>query len=429
MKKVKKLNNEIRLISKKIDYVESINVGIFIKAGPLLEDREINGISHLLEHMLFKGTGNRNAKEIGLEMDRLGGDLNAYTSFDYTCLSLRILNNYIYDGLNIVLDMLNNFDFNIDELESEKQVIFDEIIGYEDDPEELATNELYKILYGNDSYRYSILGTKENLENMDIYDLFKYKSEKYTSSNIVISVVGNFDEEELYNYFNNYNDYSIKVSNEKTVINKIVMDNKVDIKKYINKEFEQLTGYINLFNKIDYKKFKYETILLDSILGSSVSSRLFQYVREELGLSYNIESFIIANEREGSLNISFTTNIDNLINLRKSIAEVLNKLKNNDIKEDELEIAKNQIVSEYKLNLEDPFEEMIINGEKLLFDNSVFDLEIEISKIKDVSIDSLNKFRKSIFNKFEYNEIYVGNINKEMRNYIKSNSISNEILS
>ncbi len=429
MKKVKKLNNEIRLISKKIDYVESINVGIFIKAGPLLEDREINGISHLLEHMLFKGTGNRNAKEIGLEMDRLGGDLNAYTSFDYTCLSLRILNNYIYDGLNIVLDMLNNFDFNIDELESEKQVIFDEIIGYEDDPEELATNELYKILYGNDSYRYSILGTKENLENMDIYDLFKYKSEKYTSSNIVISVVGNFDEEELYNYFNNYNDYSIKVSNEKTVINKIVMDNKVDIKKYINKEFEQLTGYINLFNKIDYKKFKYETILLDSILGSSVSSRLFQYIREELGLSYNIESFIIANEREGSLNISFTTNVDNLINLRKSIAEVLNKLKNNDIKEDELEIAKNQIVSEYKLNLEDPFEEMIINGEKLLFDNSVFDLEIEISKIKDVSIDSLNKFRKSIFNKFEYNEIYVGNINKEMRNYIKSNSISNEILS
>lgn len=411
MYKIKKLKNNIKIIYKKVNYLESVNLGVFIKCGSLNESKENNGISHLLEHMIFKGTGKRTAKDIALDTDRMGGDINAYTTVDYTCLYMRALSETIYDGMDILFDMLEDTVVIEDDLKMEVQVIYDEIDNCEDDPEELAMTYLTDLFFEDDSYRYNILGTKNNLDRIGLEDLLDYKAKNYVGSNMVISLVGNFNEDKVLDYIDKRLDIS-SGSNRGRLSIPSLRSEKGRV-EFIKRDFEQVTGYINLSNKVDLEENRYNLMILNNIFGGSISSKLFQKIREEQGLTYNINSFTYDNDLEGNLNIYFTCNNDNILEVHRAVVREIENFYKYSLSFEDISISKKQLVSEFLLNIEDPYEEMVIIGEKLLLKNELYDKKEVVRRINESKLQDIEKLKDEIFSKDSYNIIYIGDVDSD----------------
>lgn len=415
MYKLKILKNNIRIIYKKVDYLESINLGIFIKCGSLNEKETNNGISHLLEHMLFKETIDKNAKEIALATDKIGADINAYTSVDYTCLYMKVLSKYAYEGMDIIFDMIKNPNYSKENLDTEKNVIYDEIDSSDDDPDDLAERELIDILFKGNSFKYNVLGTKEIIKNISLEDVIDYKKDNYTGENIVLSVVGKFDEFKLLDYIE---------SKLEDIPKGFVKEQQLPLMyspknefKIINRSFDQITGYINIGPNLNLKRNRYKLFLLNNIFGGSVSSKLFQAIREDKGLTYNINSFIYDNDIRANINIYYTCNNSNILELNKSILKEIDLFSQYRISDKDLSTSRTQLISEILLSLEDPYEEMIAIGEELLLKNRIYNKGEIINSINEVDIHDMEDLKDDIFKNYSYNIIYIGNIeNKNIYN-------------
>ena len=192
-----------------IPYVNSISLGIWIKNGSINEDKHNNGISHFIEHLLFKGTKNRTAKEIAETIDNIGGQLNAFTTKEYTCFYAKVLNTYERLAIDLLSDMLKNSLFNEEDILKEKKVIYEEIKMYQDSPEDIAYDLLAKTMFEGTSLELPILGTIDSLESIDREDIIDYFKKNYIPENIVVSIVGNINENEtlklLEAYFGDFN--------------------------------------------------------------------------------------------------------------------------------------------------------------------------------------------------------------------------------
>ncbi len=193
------LENGLTIIGEEIPYVKSISLGIWINAGSRIEDEEISGISHFIEHMLFKGTKNRTSKQIASEIDNLGGQINAFTSKECTCYYVKLLDSHIDIGIDILSDMILNSKFNEDDLDKERSVIIEELKMYEDSPEDLAYDLLTENIYKNDPLGMNIIGTEESLKKLNREKLLDYFNKYYVPNNSVIAISGNFNFNEIIN--------------------------------------------------------------------------------------------------------------------------------------------------------------------------------------------------------------------------------------
>ena len=191
------LSNGLRVVCEKIPYVRSVSTGIWVKTGSRDENQENNGISHFVEHMLFKGTKTRNAAKIAECIDNIGGQINAFTGKECTCFYARTLDDHIGTALDVLSDMFFNSIFDPKDIALEKQVILEEISMYEDSPEELVHDLLSETVWRGSSIGKPILGTRESLKNIDRRMIKEYMGERYIQPNTVISVAGNFDEKQL----------------------------------------------------------------------------------------------------------------------------------------------------------------------------------------------------------------------------------------
>ena len=167
MVNIKKLDNGVRVVLEEIDYVRSVSFGIWVRNGSRNEKPEYNGMSHFIEHMLFKGTKNRTSKQIASEIDNLGGQINAFTSKECTCYYVKLLDSHIDIGIDILSDMILNSKFNEDDLDKERSVIIEELKMYEDSPEDLAYDLLTENIYKNDTLGMNIIGTEESLKKLN----------------------------------------------------------------------------------------------------------------------------------------------------------------------------------------------------------------------------------------------------------------------
>ncbi len=191
------LENGVSIVLQNMPSMRSVSFGIFVKNGSVNETKENNGISHFIEHMLFKGTNLRTAKDIAEEMDLIGGQLNAYTSKEYTCYYLRSLDTHLEKATDIIFDMFFNSKFNPSDIEKESKVILEEISMYEDSPEDVVFTELQKRIWGNSSLSYSILGTPENIKKFKQADFLNFLENKYVAENIVIAIAGSYNKKEI----------------------------------------------------------------------------------------------------------------------------------------------------------------------------------------------------------------------------------------
>ncbi|WPX07567.1 M16 family metallopeptidase [Anaerocellum danielii] len=385
MIKLHTLSNGIRLGYEKIDTVKTVSIGIWVLAGSRYETKKINGISHFIEHILFKGTKNRSSKEIVYEIESIGGQINAFTAKEYTCFYVRVLDEFLQKGFDILSDLILNPVIAAEEIEKEKTVIIEEINMTKDDPEEMLYQSLNDLIWKNQTLSYPIIGKESTVKKINRAKIVDYMRERYMPQNIVISVAGNFEEEKLVEFVEMYfGDW--ECSNNKkdgfNFISKPVFNRGVVIK---NKKIDQAHLAITFegFGQEDEKV--YELLVLSNILGGGMSSRLFQRIREELGLVYSISSFVSTFKDAGVLIIYAGTNPKNISAVYKEIISQLRLFLKGEILLDEVEVAKQQIKGSIIFGLENTSSRMSNIGKNMLLLNKIIELE-HITRIID-SID------------------------------------------
>lgn len=389
------LENGLTIIGEEIPYVKSISLGVWINAGSRIEDEEISGVSHFIEHMLFKGTRNRTSKQIASEIDNLGGQINAFTSKECTCYYVKLLDSHIDIGIDVLSDMILNSKFNEDDLDKERSVIIEELKMYEDSPEDLAYDLLTENIYKHDPLGMNIIGTEESLKRLNREKLLDYFNKYYVPNNSVIAISGNFNFDEIIN----------KIEEKFKVWKK--RDVNVDIKKAEfkscfltkNKDIEQVNLAMSLEAvPIESDKEVYALAVINTVFGGSISSRLFQKIREEKGLVYSIYSSQSLYRKCGELGIFASMSNEHLKEVYESIIEEIKIMKKYYLTDQEIKESKEQLKGSYILGLESTSSRMMSIGRALLLNNKVESTDDILKSIDSVDRETVKIVIDKIFN-------------------------------
>ncbi|MDM5358063.1 M16 family metallopeptidase [Peribacillus sp. RS7] len=384
--------NGVRIVLENIPTVRSAAIGVWIKTGSRNETPELNGVSHFLEHMFFKGTTTRNAREIAESFDSIGGQVNAFTSKEYTCYYAKVMDNHASYALEILADMFFNSTFDGEELKKEKNVVYEEIKMYEDTPDDIVHDLLSKAVYENHPLGYPILGTENTLETFNSDTLKKYVHDMYTPDKVVVSIAGNVDEkliQEVESYFGSYQGGEDRLE----LVKPSFHENRITRKKD-TEQAHLCLGYKGL--EIGNDK-TYSLITLNNILGGSMSSRLFQDVREQRGLAYSVYSYHSSYQDSGMVTVYGGTGTNQLDSLYETIQETLDTLKRDGITEKELRNSKEQLKGSLMLSLESTNSRMSRNGKNELMLGEHRSLDDIIIKIDEVTEDTVNELANQIF--------------------------------
>lgn len=402
------LDNGIRVVTEKIDYVKSASIGIWVNIGSNNEIDETNGMSHFIEHMLFKGTNNRKANEIAEDMDNLGGQLNAFTSKECTCFYVKVLDENIQEAVDILSDMFFNSLFEQEEINKEISVVIEEIKMYEDSPEDVVHDKLTEIIFNNSPMAYNILGTEENLKTFTTENVLAYMKEKYSPYNTVIAIAGNFDEESF-----------IKLINEKFIkwqnshVEHVDKDGDYSRKVVgVNKDLEQLHMCIGNKTIGRHDENYYPLLVLNNIFGGTMSSRIFQEVREKKGLVYSIYSFVSNYSNTGIFSIYAGMSYEQAEDALRTILKEMVNMKKGNITLKEFSRAKQQIKGNYILGLESTSSRMSSIGRRELLFNEIQYPEEVIESINNVKLEDVLKVANELFEIDKLSITFTGNLNK-----------------
>lgn len=342
------LPNGIRVITELMPGTYSSTVMVWVDAGSNVESSSQNGISHLIEHMLFKGTKYRNSVDIVQAIEISGGNINAFTDKEATCFYAKVLGTQTSVAVDTILDMVFNSLHNEKELELEKQVVIEEIKMYEDTPDELVYDMLIKSFWGEHPLGLPITGTEESVGSIQRADILDFVSKFYAPSNIVVSIAGNFDEEKILEQI------------EKTIEAKSVNASSRDIsvpvdtpeKVFAKKDIEQSHVCLGTRGISIMNPDRYAMSAVDVCLGSGMSSRLFQEIREKRGLVYSINTYEALYRQSGLFGIYAGTSPQNVETVIKLVMEELENVRKNGLSDEELENAKKQLKGSMLIGLE-----------------------------------------------------------------------------
>ena len=379
------LKNGIRVVAEKINYLKSISIGVWIGNGSRYESAAENGISHFIEHMLFKGTQSRSAAQIANEIDAVGGQIDAFTSREYTCFCTKTLDTHIPIALDILSDMLYNPRLDAEDMALERQVIGEEIRMYEDSPEELVYDLSSYAVWGDTPMGRPILGTYESLDGITPQIMRSYMNNHYTSANTIISVSGNFDDS-LFDLLEKYFG-SRKLSDSKPYLPDVSYLSGNNIVR--TKDIEQVQ-LVAAFNGIDVMDENvYSLLVFNNVFGCGMSSRLFQNIREQRGLVYSISAGHSAYINTGVFDISAGMSADSLKEVTSLISKEINTIRRDKLTKDEVAKAKEQLKGNYILSSESTGARMQGAGRSLLLGKPIYTQEEALAKIDAVNTDSV----------------------------------------
>ena len=407
MVNIKKLDNGVRVVLEKIDYVRSISFGIWVRNGSRNEHIEYNGMSHFIEHMLFKGTENRTAKQIAEEMDAVGGQINAYTTKEYTCYHTRVLDKHFDRALDVMSDMFLHSRFAQKDIEKERNVIIEEINMYEDAPEELAHDTLQEAIWQGSSLGQPILGTVESISKFQTKDMKNFFENQYHTENTVISVAGHFDTEEMYTKLNKTLGQWKRKNDFVYYDTKTIYTPKV-IKK--EKDIEQVHLCIAFPSLERDHPQKYALAVFNTIFGGGMSSILFQKIREENGLTYTIYSYTSAYVDSGLFAIYGGMNPNQTEKVIQLIFDEIKLLKQNKFPQKLIDITKEQIISNFIIGRESTVNLMTSSGASVLLRGFVQDTEEILQQIEKITVEDIQNVIEKIFVKENMSVSIVGNI-------------------
>ncbi len=413
------LANGCRVMIIDMPHMESVALGVWIGAGGRYENKKNTGISHYLEHMVFKGTSTRSTKDIKESIEGIGGSLNGFTDEEATCYYVKVPNKYVELGLDVLSDMVINPKISKHELEKERGVIYEEMKMYRDRPDHYVQQLLSELLWTDHPLGMPLVGFEGTLSKLDIDDLHEYKERFYTPSNIVITVAGRVDKD-LFAKMTQAHFSKLK----KTPLphfKKFSQKQKKARFNLFHKVTEQTHLAIGFHNVSRFDPEKYTTTLLHIILGGNMSSRLFHEVREERGLAYDIGTAKKHYMDTGAFLIGAGLDNKRLGSATDIIASQLRKIKKIRVKEDELRRAKDFYKGQLAMALEGTLSRMLWTGEKLITKDINYNIDEAIDSINSVTADMIRDMAQKTFRMNNLNVAVIGPLSKKDEKSIKKN--------
>lgn len=401
--KVKFLKNGIPVLIENIKSIETVSFGVFVKTGAINETKEESGVSHYIEHMMFKGTKSRTAKNISEDIDNVGGIINAYTGRDTTAYYTQMLANKIETGIDVLSDMFLNSTFTQENLDKEKKVIIEEIKMYDDIPEEVIHEEnLLFAIEGAQSNR--VAGTIESVTNINREIFLNYYKRRYVADNIIISIAGNIDEEKIINLLDKSFGKIKKgfVEEEENEYNFNTKENK------IKKESNQVHICFNTLGISLKHELKYSTAIISNVLGGNMSSRLFQKIREERGLAYSVYSYSTSFMETGLFTVYAGTTKENYREVLDIIKDEFAEIRENGITEEELQKAKNKFMTSLTLGLESSKGKMTRMASSYMLYNKVISVDEVVEKIEKITMEDIKRTAELMFDEKYYSWTILG---------------------
>lgn len=379
------LDNGIEVICDKLDFFQTFSMGFWVRIGSIFESESTNGYTHLLEHMLFKGTEKRNYLDISIEIDQVGGYINAFTEQENTCFYVNLTKEYLNLGVDILSDMITNSKLDENELEKEKQVAIEELKMYEDSPDELISDLFYKNLWKNHPLGRPIIGNISNIQNATRDKLTYFLKNFYTSNNLVISISGNFDQKQLLKELESI-PFSTGKKNcypQEPLVANLKSGHHV-------KDLEQVYFHFGFQALNRHHPKRYVGSLLNLILGGGSSSRLFLEIREKLGLCYSIYSFYRLFEDNGVLAVGSSTSVDNYKSVLQVTMNEIEKLNKHGITGEELNRAKEQVKGNIIFGQENLESRMNRNAKSYIYYNRTLSKEEIFAEIDKITVTDVN---------------------------------------
>jgi len=390
---ITELPNGIKIISEKISYVKSFSLGFWFNVGSRDETEENSGISHFLEHMFFKGTKKRSAKKIAEDIESLGGYLNAFTSKEHTCFYGRGLTDHVEKTFEVLADMVQNSIFEPKEIEKESAVVIDELYDIEDSPDELIFDKFESNIFHGNSLGMPIIGTEKNLRSFKQKDLFKYVNENYTRDRFYIVASGNIEHKDLIKFAKKYISKNLKATNNNK--RELVVNPTGDL--HVSKETQQVHYILGRSTYGHKEKSRVKASVLSHILGEGSSSRLFQKVREENGIAYQINSFLNSFFDISTFGIYLSTNDKSVNKAQDLIYEEIEKIKKKKVGSVELERAKEYLIGNMLMSLESTTNRMLRIAQSMIYFNKIKTIEETVKYIQAVTAKDIRDLSNEIF--------------------------------
>lgn len=403
----KTYKNGLRLVLEKNEKnVIGLNILFFV--GSQNENKDEEGLSHFIEHLVFKGTEKRTALELSDELTMLGADFNAYTSRTVTRYVFKCLKENFEKCFEIYSDMLINSAFRNEDIDKEREVVIEEMKKCADDPLQVLYERVMVNYFGDNSYAHDELGREEIIKNVSREKLLEYKNRFYKPNNCIISVAGNIEFDELDKIVQKYFFQSVE-DNLPNLVDYSEFDINV-LKQFdiVNRDDNQVNVCIHIKSVTADSKLKSVADIYTSILGNSQNSRLYKRIREELGFVYTIYAFSVIGARAGEIFIIFGTRAKNVKKSIEEIGKIIHDFATNGATETELVMAKNLKKSSLEYAFETNSDVAEINGTNILLFERVVPIAERVKMIDSVTLEDVNSFAKQISNEKIFNVVAVG---------------------
>jgi predicted Zn-dependent peptidase len=389
------LPNGLIVLTERMDHMRSVAMGVWIKSGSRCEGAETNGISHFVEHMLFKGTRSRSAQNIAREMDSIGGNLDAFTGKETICFNVKSLANHVPIALDVLADMVLNPLFAPADIERERGVILEEIKIDEDNPDILVSELFTQSFWKDHPLGKPILGTTKTVARLDQPTLVGYHGDRFHAGNMVFSAAGNLDHDHF------VEEAAAKLSGLATgpVMNELpAPEASVRVILRNKKALEQVQICLGVPAPPITDESRYVTLILNTVLGGGMSSRLFQTIREERGMVYSIYSDLSPYRDTGTLCVYAGTSVGKALEVVDLILAEFRNLKQDPIPEEELTRAKDQLKGNILMGLESSTSRMAnLARQEIYFDKFITEEEV-IARVDEVDAAQVQAMAQQLFN-------------------------------
>ncbi len=387
------LENGIRVVSETLPKSRSVSIGVWVKVGSRHEPPELGGVSHFIEHMFFKGTARRSAKDIAIEMDSLGGEMNAFTSQETTTFYAKVVDEHLPVVIDILADILLGSRFDPADMEKERKVILEEIKSVEDTPDDYIHELFTSTVWPDNSLGRPILGIPETIKTLSHQSIISYIERYYLPREIVISVAGNFEHSRLIELLN----ASFGKLSRTGVPKKDVTPDFTRATVVKKKQLEQVQICLGCKGLKYAHDDRFVLMALNTVLGNSMSSRLFQEIREQNALAYSIYSYVTSYRDTGLLTIYAGTDPSNALEVVRLVTRELKKIKDEGITQAEGLRVKNQIKGSLVLSLESSNSHMSRLARQEMYFGKYHSMDDIIRSVETVALDQVQQLAQQLF--------------------------------
>ncbi|MFZ0212745.1 MAG: pitrilysin family protein [Candidatus Acidiferrales bacterium] len=402
------LGNGLIVVTETMPHVRSVSAGIWIRDGSRCEPAELNGISHFIEHMVFKGTARRKAEDIAREVDRVGGMVDAFTAKEMVCFNTRVLDEHLPVAFDVLADMMLNPQFPEEEIARERSVVLEEIRMVEDNPEDLVHEIFSKNLWGHHPLGWPILGTFDTVEKFDRETVEAWFRQCYAPNNMIITAAGNVSHGQMLDLIEpRFGDRVAAINRHSNA----PPSPRAEIVSRSKSELEQVHLCLGVPACSMTDSRRYASSVLNNLLGSGMSSRLFQNIREKQGLAYAVFSDTNLYRDAGMLSIYAGTSLNTVEQLVGSVFKELSDLKQNAVTDEELRRSKANLKGATLLSLESSGSRMSDLAKQYLYFGEYTSIEERIASMEAVTAEQIQEVAREIFQSDRVSAAMLGNLN------------------